>query len=398
MTKEQDIFLKIIKDHIMKEKTEIPEDIDWDLLLKYAKDQELQGIVYYQCKNYLDSNPKLSPYSDILKSAFSTTIYIYAKYKYAIDEIKKAMQSNDISFFVVKGPEIASVYPFPALRTMGDIDIVLSEKARDKASTILLDMGYTMKKGAFEWLFYRQEICIELHNKLNYVNYPDYRTTFFQSCWDYCKKTDDGFTILNPCYHFVFLIEHLRRHFSTHGVGFRQFIDVALFSTIIKDSDWKWIKDSLAKLGILEFAKNVFYVCRLWWGIIPPNELYKEMNTEAFVEESTELIFKNGVFGFNNDQHWANALGKSLSRISAPRIMKPVIRCFIEVCKPYEIMSNYPYCAFLKGRKYLLPFAWVKRFIYLVRNEREESIKAILSMRDVEHISKQLELRKQWGL
>ena len=398
MTKEQAFFLSIIKDHIRKEKTEIPGDVDWSIISRYAKEQDLQGIVYYQCKSYLKSFFQLKEVCKTLDKAFMLSLYMYASYNHSYSEVKAAFQESNIRFFTVKGLEVALTYPFPALRTMGDLDIVMSTEDREKSISTMKQMGYSLQKGAYEWHYRKQNVNIEAHNCLNYYEYQDYRTPFFKSCWEYCENSKDGTTILNHSYHFVFLIEHLRRHFNTHGVGFRQFIDIVTYIETYRDLDWNWIEETLTKLGILLFAKNVFYVCEQWWGFSPPKKMQGILHDQDFLDESTDLIFRNGVFGFNNDEHWGNALSGSLSHMETIAILRPVIRCFREVCKPYEVMSRYPYCSFLIGKKYLLPLAWGRRFFYLTNNKRKETIKAVKSMTDKEKLSKHIDIRKQWGL
>ena len=398
MTREQVIFLYILKDHIRGEKTRVSEDADWSIISRYAKEQDLQGVVYYQCKNFLKSNSHLEDVYRIFEKAFLSTLYIYETYTQAYNEIKTAFHESNILFFAVKGLEVALTYPVPALRTMGDIDIVLSSENREKSIAIMERLGYSLQKGAYEWHYRKQNVNVEAHDCLNYYEYQDYRTPFFKSCWEYCENMEDGTTVLTHSYHFVFLIEHLRRHFNTHGVGFRQFIDIVKYVETYRDLDWNWIEDTLRKLDILVFAKNIFYVCEQWWGITPPEKMRDTLHDESFLEESTELIFRNGVFGFNNDEHWGNALSGSLSHIEALPIFKPIIRSFREVCKPYQVMCRYPYCSFLAGKKYLLPIAWVRRFFYLIKNERKETIKAMKSMTDKKKLSKHIDIRKQWGL
>ena len=61
-------------------------------------------------------------------------------------------------------------------------------------------------------------------------------------------------------------------------------------------------------------------------------------------------------------------------------------------------MIRYPYCSFAIDRKYLLPVAWGKRLIYLMKNKKKESIKAIRSMYDTDNMEKYLKLKRQWGV
>ena len=148
----------------------------------------------------------------------------------------------------------------------------------------------------------------------------------------------------------------------------------------------------------MKFTKTVFSMIREWWDVEMPAPIIPAELEQTFIEQSTELIFKNGVFGFENDDHWKYALSGSVRRIHAPALLKPIVRGIREVCKPYDVMIKYPYCSFAVNRKYLLPAAWGRRLIYLVRNKKKESLKAIRSMYDTKQMEEHLKLKEQWGL
>ena len=50
MTREEECFLSILKNHINKEETHIVE-IDWVQLLRIAQSQQMSAIISYQCKS-----------------------------------------------------------------------------------------------------------------------------------------------------------------------------------------------------------------------------------------------------------------------------------------------------------------------------------------------------------
>ena len=141
MTREQAFFLNIIKDHINGKRTELSEGVDWNVISKYAKEQDLQGIVYFQCKSHLKYNSQLEEVCKTLEKAFMLSLYMYASYNHSYSEVKAAFQESNIRFFAVKGLEVALTYPFPALRTMGDLDIVMSTEDREKSLNEMIEMA-----------------------------------------------------------------------------------------------------------------------------------------------------------------------------------------------------------------------------------------------------------------
>lgn len=146
-------------------------------------------------------------------------------------------------YFVIKGPEIAEYYPVPALRTMGDVDIVV--KDRSVAHEVMIKQGFTniTKLSDREWQYYKMNMEFELHDRLVYkelIN-MDLQEVFFNDFWKYVENNK-----IDLNFHFVFLIYHLKKHFMNSGVGFRQFVDLAV---LIKNAElnWDWIEITLKK-------------------------------------------------------------------------------------------------------------------------------------------------------
>ena len=403
MNKEQVFFLQFISDYLHGKETAPPDDIDWGIILRYAREQELEGLVYYQCKNYLEKQqdePKaqnLRYVYNSLKQSYSKTVFHYVRMTAAFQDLKKSFQSNGIPFLTVKGLLVGSLYPVPELRTMGDLDIITTSEDRHRARSVLESLGYDVETGIMEWRARRDIVLIELHDCLHYAE-NGYRAELFNSFFSNCDQEEEYCYKLKEEYHFVFLIDHLRKHFDYHGVGFRQFMDIAVFAQKASDLDWAWIQAVLENLELLKFTKTVFAMIREWWDVEMPAPIISAELDQTFIEQSTELIIKNGVFGFKNDDHWKYALSGSVRSIHAPALLKPVVRGIREVCKPYEVMIKYPYCSFAINRKYLLPAAWGRRLIYLMRNKKKESLKAIRSMYDTKHMEDHMDLKRQWGL
>ena len=402
MNNEQVIFLKLISDYMHSKETTPPDDINWATILRYASEQELEGLVFYQCRHYLEKLKKgpesqnLRNTYDSLNQAYSKTVFHYVRMTAAFQELKKAFQNNGIPFFTVKGLLVGARYPVPALRTMGDLDIITTSEDRHRAGRVLESLGYDVETGIMEWRARRDIVLIELHDRLHYAE-TGYLAELFNSFFSNCDQKEEYFYKLKEEYHFVFLIDHLRKHFDSHGVGFRQFMDIAVFAQKTRNLDWVWIQAELEELGLMKFTKTVFAMIREWWDVEMPASIIPAELDQAFIEQSTDLIFKNGVFGFENEEHWKFALRGSVRSIHAPALLKPVVRGIREVCKPYDVMIKYPYCSFAVNRKYLLPAAWGRRLIYLLKNKKKESIKAIRSMYDMKHVEEHMNFKRQWG-
>ena len=80
MTSEQQFFLQVLSDHLLKKRTMPIEDLDWDSIFKLSRAHQVEGIVFYQCK-------ELMPDRTELENAFYLTLYYYKNRKAAMEII-----------------------------------------------------------------------------------------------------------------------------------------------------------------------------------------------------------------------------------------------------------------------------------------------------------------------
>lgn len=373
MSEDKKIFLKILKDHIyMVEKTKI-ENCDVDNIVRYAKIHQLEPIVYKQTN------------IDDLKTPYLGHIYFYIKRNKIIDEIKKEFNLIDYTF--VKGNEVAKQYPIPALRSMGDIDLVVRERDKNNAHKILINNGFEcLGQSNNEWKYLKSEILVELHHELvsKDNDLPVEVSGFFNEFWYYCKDHT-----LDWNFHFLFLIVHLRNHLFRTGVGFRQFLDLAIIILNVS-LDWDWIEKKLSQLELISFFRKVQFYLENWFDVTTP--IIKDGVKESVFEEVTNIIFENGVFGFynleninNNSINYHRKYGK--------------IGLFIYLFKSIFLSYNQLLCmkeySFLKNRKYLLPIAWIYRIAIKWKNKSNILKRYQVSENEMNERDSYL---REWGL
>lgn len=391
MTCEDTYFIKILSDFLNEKKSVLQADIDWIKLLKLAKNHQVDGILFYQCKSFLPARIAKN-----LEERFASTLFYYKNREVLIDRIGESFTVNNIPFFWIKGMNVAQFYPQPALRTMGDCDLVIHPEDRDAAETILSGMGLS-KKIAFtgkERGFTINHMNIELHHRLVYdevITLP-VQQRFFNNCWQYVKdgKPDSNFE-------FLFLLVHLRKHMLNEGVGIRQFMDLAVLVRYNQSLNWNWLSEKLQELKLYRFAETCFAMIDQWFGIKAP--LNYKMPDSGFLKQATISILANGVFGFTNLSNKANGIMNEMRAFKGPRWLFRLMRVLEKSFPGYEFLKiGKPY-QFLNGRPWLLPVAWVYRF-HLMRLGKTTSASHIFG-----HImtkndlidARETELR-QWGL
>lgn len=390
---ENKIIIQILSDFLNGRKTEIHASgsIDWNIVLKYAKMHQVEGIIYYQCKSFLSKEVIVS-----LEKAFAATVFYYKNREKMMAGIRRAFADNNVSCVEVKGMEVAQYYPIPAMRTMGDSDIVIHEEDKEKAEQILSGLGIAFK---FEYTgkergYIGNRIVMELHHNLIYdeIVTLQEQKEFFNDCWNYVSEGG-----LDHSFHFLFLIAHLRKHFLNEGVGIRQFMDIAAVAKNDSTLNWPWIEEKLRDLQLHRFAQTCFAMTEYWFGIKIP--MYYPRAGKEFAEQTTERILNNGVFGFQNINNRRNSVINQMQEYKGPIWMFRLKLTFERLFPSYEFLRVGALYKFLDGRPWLLPVAWIRRIYYMAlgkTTDGKDIIDRIMTPDDMIEMRKS-ELR-QWGL
>lgn len=396
MTIEQRFILQVLSDHIHKVNTVCLDNLDWNVVLRYAASHQIEGILCKQCSKQI---PRDSDALRRLTELYATNMFYHANRIKLESEIRNAFQQNGIDYFFVKGSEVAAFYPIPALRTMGDSDIVVHSYDKEKAHHFLESMGYRNEtKLDHEWSYFKNKMEFELHDNLLYErsNGDEALEQYFNACWNYVKQ-DGNKNRLDWNFHFLFLIVHLRKHILTSGAGFRQFMDIAVLTKYNQELNWPWIEQELIKLGLLKFTQTVVTLCEKWFGV-PAKIACPEM-AEDFYEAATAKIFDDGVFGFDNEENNTNNVVNDIRATNRTKstMLKRALGYFFPT---YAEMQKSEHYSFLRGCPYLLPFAWIYRLFYGFAHRKQEKVTRRLkgSFISEEALEKRKSTLEQWGL
>lgn len=351
MITEEHFFLQILSDFLHNQPTQPPSaTLHWDKLAKLAKAQQVEGILFTQCQSFIPPS-----HFSRLAQGYSKTLFYYANRTTLLDEVTRILNEESIPFFLVKGTTVANLYPIPALRTMGDSDLVVHRTDKERVHTLLLNLGFEChSQYDHEWCYFKNKMEIELHHDLLYdeVTTVNKHKLFINDCWSYVHSNE-----LDWNFHLIFLLLHLRKHMMNSGVGFRQFMDIAVIIQRIHTLDWNWIYTTLNSLGLKKTATVCFGLIAVWFDIHAPEAA--SLSTIQ-VNEATEKILVNGVFGFHDNDNSDNYLFNIVSNSKYPRLtmLQRTLQAFFP---SYEMVYNVEYYSFIRGRKWLLPAVWIYR-------------------------------------
>lgn len=379
MNVEQEIFIRLLRDYVHQDISVEPEgDIAWEKIVRYAEEQDLCGIIYYQTRGFRNLT---SDATRRLKEGFFSNVFLSVNADHECDQLIKAFRDEKIEYMPFKGMLLREYYPHSELRTMGDRDILIHPEDRQESDKIMLGLGYQLyEKNHSVWAYCKPNLMIEIHedmfyeNLANQIDYREYFSHIWESPGNGCGSENYSAVIPEPDMHFLYCIAHLAKHVINKGMGFRAFLDLAFFvknAAVHTPPDWEWIQKELTALRLFDFTTICFSLCREWFGIEMP--FLPEKEDPDFVKEITEKVFKDGIFGLDNKENAVSGSAKNIHRSDYGYLWTSLALTLHKLFPPYRNMQLIPWYRWVDGKPYLLPVAWVYRWFYCLINKRKAS-------------------------
>lgn len=332
---------ELIKASLFGVQAEIPDDVDWQEVLKEADAQTVTALV-------ARSVPEAVSGAFELRAAQSEAHFMRALHEQT--KVVSLLESEKIPFVIIKGSAAAVYYPRLSGRTMGDIDILVGDSFFDKAYSLLCENGYeflTDYEDGRDYSFKKGGVIFELHKKYSderhdIENYLQNGIKNAVTLDIYGKK----FPALPKAENGLVLLDHIRHHLFG-GIGIRQIIDFMLFLNSVPD-DGEFEREFLplfesANLGTL--AKVIAKVCKKRLGL-PISAAWCESADDDTCEELLEKVFSGGNFGRKNPYEYSpvESLTMEIKKVGFFRALQ---NAGVENCEAF------------KKHKILRPFAWL---------------------------------------
>lgn len=405
MTEVQAVFLRCLADFCRGEETPFPEKMpDAEALFSLARKHSLSGVIYLQCHNWLNDYMKRGEYAD----EFTKDIFFSINRADMLSEMVRCFHDAGIPVICMKGGVFRDCWPVPEIRTMGDIDLVIREEDRVPSDKIMME-NLSCKKSVDNhavWTYTYGPLEFEVHDHMFYeylVNRLDYRE-YFDKVWEHKEHgtvfgvADDSLYVPEPEFHFLYLMAHTARHIINNGSGFRAFLDMVFFTRKYSDKlDWCRLEAELDRIQLLRFTKTCFRLCERWFEVEMP--LKSEEIEEDFFQSVTQKICSDGVFGRGNPQNEAAGTAKELERSKYPYAIASAMMTAGMLFPTYSNMLLNKRYSWVDGKPWLLPVAWVYRWIYCLVNKKDVSIKRLSEpFIKKELVDKRQQYNRNWGL
>lgn len=282
----------------------------------------------------------------------------FIKILHAQKRISQTLNLERINWVVLKGTSAALYYSNPYQRTIGDIDILVSEKDFERAKKTLSNAGFNFSKNIYKYDRHitarKDDITIELHRFFadtreigNDKVLNDLLLDSLGSCIE--KSINDvSFNVLPKLECGIVLIEHIRHHIKT-GIGLRQILDFIMYANnVLNDDFWNnSFKEIAERLEFDTLCKVLAKIGQTYFGLCQTITWCNGID-DTTVEEFLELVLCQGDFG-----------------IKANESFNPTIRVFNKYHSGLYNFFKYEQASGMKNwkkaqeYKFLRPFAWL---------------------------------------
>lgn len=355
---------------------EKPKEVSWRDILLLSEKHSLAALTY-SALSRLEKKPD-GETAEKWEHACRVGVHADIQQEFAWEEIKERFSKEGIKLLPLKGILLKSLYPEPAFRSMGDLDILYEEKDFEKIKALMRESGYEYRKesaGSNHQIFFRAPVTtVELHRAL--LNETSPFAEYYKDVWRRALPTAEPFVCrLSREDEYIFLLIHGHKHFSGAGSGVRTVLDFWLYlKRYGKELDRKYIAAELSRAQeIARFSAPSFEkgandsrtaVSEISLGSAaetesPLEEFEKTLEREISLwfsaenptlDETGVALLSDGVYG-RIEKLWERKLQE-----------KGKFKYFAErLFPPYKVMKQR--FTLLEKFPFLLPFFWIWRLI-----------------------------------
>jgi len=382
------VFIDILRCYIngeslKKEHLDLLKSNDADFLLKNIYNLSIKHDLAHVVADYLTTNKLINTNSEVFHKFDKKLLSVYARFttqEYETERIFSALEIAKIEFIPLKGAVLRKYYAKPWMRTSCDLDILIKKSDLSRAKDCLQSiLNYSLEKvGECDVSFYNQNksMHLELHFDLVAETEIGKAHGILSRIWDYAsgeyKKT------LSFDMFYFYHIAHIAKHTIEGGAGIKPYLDLAiLYKSGINEEK---ASSLLVEGGLDVFEKQVRTLAKYWFLGGEKGEI-----TDTFAL----YTIQGGAYGSIANRVKLQT-GKKGSRF---------IYIMNRIFMPYSLLVKlYPS---LQGKKFLIPFYWIKRWIDIIFSKRGKSaFKELSSSKnlDKKEIASMEEFTKKLGI
>lgn len=298
----------------------------------------------------LKSNNLITKENGKIENCILKAAYRYEKTEFALQNVKKALETVQIPFLPLKGAVMRKYYPQGWMRTSCDIDILVHNEDLEKAVSCLEGkLGYVQKdRTTHDVLLHSPEGAnVELHFDLVEEGRANDAIEVLRGVWENAALQENSAFCyeMNDPFFYYYHIAHMAKHFENGGCGLRPFIDLWILDHM-ENADVSMRDALLAKGNLLAFTEACRALNQVWFDGKTPDMRSLQMQ---------DFLLRGGLYGSADNrvaiqqEKQGGRLGYLLSRIFVP--------CE-KLKRYYPVLEKHPY---------LMPAMQVRRWFMLLR-------------------------------
>lgn len=346
-------IISLIKSSLDGTTPSISEALDLETIYRFSQKMQITPLLYYGIEKLPNAFDEL--YGKKFLKSEVTYSFVCQKQKDQINELTMEFEKEKIDYMLLKGAIIRDFYPNIDMRLMSDADILIRKKQISKIKPIMKKLGYTeILESDHEYVFNKNNFQIELHKRLIPSYNKDYYA-YFGDGWTLAKLNKEGssgYKMSNED-HFIYMFTHYAKHYRDAGIGIKHITDFYVYLKLVS-LDWQYIEAELEKLQLLEFWKNTKRMVDVWFNDAECDEI------SAFM---THRIFNGNAYGTYEAHVLSQGvkISKKTKNVKAKSIITSVFPPYQEMKTIYGYLGKAPF---------MLPFAWLCRWIAIIFNPR----------------------------
>lgn len=232
----------------------VQEDIDWHALLQRARLNRVMPLVYAGLSTHAkDALPQ--PVADELRSSFRASARNGIALSGHLLQVLHCFEQEGIQVLPFKGPALAmGLYGDLALRSFGDVDVLIDTQDVAKAREALIKRGYVVGWSHSEWEFHYDAPSgghtIDVHHRIAPDHFPSPGS--FQELWQRRHSVSLLNTTVSTIGHedlVLALSVELVRDYLERKPRLVQICDVAALLTRVPALDWERILAHASAIG-----------------------------------------------------------------------------------------------------------------------------------------------------
>ncbi|MEJ2429284.1 MAG: nucleotidyltransferase family protein [Deltaproteobacteria bacterium] len=343
---------------------------EWSSLLTFLRAHWIIPLLYRIIGSLPSECRPPEAMTNELRQDFLVSVVRSLHMERQLGEILEAFREQGVRALVLRGPALAfSLYPDPAMRPSGDLDLLVMPEQVIEARGILESLGYTCLAKRFETSrdFFREECFIHQKNPgnkspvdLHWVHWelhPFFRGSeevdiqdLFQRSWRVEAPTLT-FETLHPVDYLIHSAIHLVM-IHKNEMRLSWIYDTALLAQHLQvPDDWERLQERSVAWRARLPLERCLKMAQVWAGLELP-EGFADFSTWPPPTEDEAAVWTDTM-----DHHWVTILLKR--SLANPSILLKRVPSLLRLLFPHPDIVRFCYPA---SSNWLLPISYVRRW------------------------------------